>query len=105
MKKGEFKRPKGVAYSCKGYIIVADSENHRVQVFNEDGRFLRAFGSQGNQEGKVIRIKLLQFFVRLHVEQEYTFSFVETPQYCKNLFFKFIIAIIHYFTCMVFPQN
>ena len=54
VKKGEFKHPKGVAYSGKGYVIVADSENHRVQLFNEDGRFLRAFGSQGNQEGKVM---------------------------------------------------
>ena len=53
VKHGEFKSPKGVAYSAKGYIIVADSENHRVQVFNEDGRFLRAFGALGNQEGKV----------------------------------------------------
>lgn len=101
MKKGEFKRPKGVAYSCKGYIIVADSENHRVQVFNEDGRFLRAFGSQGNQEGKVIRIKLLQFFVRLHVEQEYTFSFVETPHcyYCKASICTLgssLVVIMHY---------
>ena len=52
VKKGEFKGPKGVAYSSKGYIIVADSENHRVQLFNEDGRFLRSFGSLGNQEGK-----------------------------------------------------
>lgn len=65
MKKGEFKHPKGVAYSCKGYIVVADSENHRVQMFNEDGRFLRAFGSQGNQEGKVITIKL-SFLVMPH---------------------------------------
>ena len=65
MKKGEFKRPKGVAYSCKGYIVVADSENHRVQMFNEDGRFLRAFGSQGSQEGKVITIKL-SFLVMPH---------------------------------------
>ena len=52
VKNGELKSPKGVAYSSKGYIIVADSENHRVQMFNEDGRFLRAFGSHGGQEGK-----------------------------------------------------
>ena len=40
-------------------------------MFNEDGRFLRAFGSQGNQEGKVITIKL---------------SFLVMPPYvCINL--------------------
>jgi len=35
-----------------GSIVVADSENHRVQVFSGDGEFVRSFGSEGNVAGQ-----------------------------------------------------
>lgn len=35
-----------------GNIVVADSENHRVQVFGADGLFFCAFGSEGSGDGE-----------------------------------------------------
>ena len=33
-------------------IIVADSNNHRIQIFESDGRFLKTFGRQGNRDSQ-----------------------------------------------------
>jgi ABC-type Fe3+ transport system permease subunit len=44
---GEFNRAEGVAVGPADRIYVADSCNHRVQVFAPDGRFLRAYGRAG----------------------------------------------------------
>ena len=49
---GKFKSPKGVAVDRDGYIIVADSGNHRIQVFRPDGSFLCKFGTKGRNEGQ-----------------------------------------------------
>ncbi|TMW44534.1 hypothetical protein DOY81_010387, partial [Sarcophaga bullata] len=35
-----------------GQYIIADRYNHRIQVLDPQGRFLRAFGSQGTADGK-----------------------------------------------------
>ena len=35
----QFNRPIGVAVNASGYIYVADSQNHRVQIFDQDRRF------------------------------------------------------------------
>jgi predicted membrane-bound mannosyltransferase/DNA-binding beta-propeller fold protein YncE len=42
---GQFSFPRAVAVDAQGKIYVADTGNHRVQVFNADGTFLRQFGS------------------------------------------------------------
>ena len=42
---GQFSFPRAVAVDAEGLIYVADSGNHRVQVFNPDGTFLRQWGS------------------------------------------------------------
>jgi len=36
-----------VAVDGDGNIVVADSQNNRVQIFDAAGRFLRKFGSKG----------------------------------------------------------
>ena len=36
---GQFDRPFDVAISADGHILVTDYENHRVQIFSEDGTF------------------------------------------------------------------
>ncbi len=36
-----------------GRIYVADFENHRIQVFDSDGRFLTAFGERGSERGRL----------------------------------------------------
>ena len=49
---GMFKSPVGVAVSNRDEIAVADQSNHRVQIFNINGDFIRSFGRQGNDLGE-----------------------------------------------------
>ena len=49
---GMFKNPWGVAVNSKDEIAVTDCLNHRVQIFNRDGNFLRFFGRRGNKAGE-----------------------------------------------------
>ena len=37
---GMFTTPHGVWVDCRGRVVVADRENHRIQLFTADGRFL-----------------------------------------------------------------
>ena len=46
-----FKFPYGVAVSDRDEIVVADSQNHRVQVFDRNGTLLRSFGHKGETAG------------------------------------------------------
>ena len=43
---------RGVAVDELGFIFVADSGNNRIQIFNPDGTFLRAFGRWGQNDGE-----------------------------------------------------
>lgn len=45
--KGQFMSPCGVAVTLTGDIAVVDTENHRIQIFNENGSFKSKFGSKG----------------------------------------------------------
>ena len=48
----DMKKPWGVAINQKGEIIVTEGENHCVLVFNETGKLLRSFGSEGSGRGQ-----------------------------------------------------
>ena len=50
--EGMFKNPLGVAGTDTDEIVVADENNHRVQVFDSNGTFLRSFGHQGQNAGE-----------------------------------------------------
>ncbi|XP_028967027.1 RING finger protein nhl-1 [Galendromus occidentalis] len=50
---GSFTWPRSVAVGPDGSLVVADSSNHRVQVFDSNGRFLHAFGKQGSADGEL----------------------------------------------------
>lgn len=50
--EGQFRAPKGVATDATGNLYVADSQNHRIQVFDANGVFLRQFGSEGTGAGQ-----------------------------------------------------
>jgi hypothetical protein len=55
-KEGEFNDPRSVCWTEEGdYLAVADTLNHRIQVFSRDGTFLRAFGSKGKEQGEFNR--------------------------------------------------
>ena len=49
---GVFDYPLGVAVSEGDEIVVADQGNHRVQVFDSNGTFLRSFGHKGENDGE-----------------------------------------------------
>jgi DNA-binding beta-propeller fold protein YncE len=59
--EGEFCEPWGVAVGPGGRVYVADTWNHRVQVFNPDGQFLNQVGSFG-QSGADVRAVPGQFY-------------------------------------------
>ncbi|MCK4601987.1 MAG: NHL repeat-containing protein, partial [Phycisphaerae bacterium] len=49
---GQFNRPEDVAVGPNGYIYIADTGNHRIQVFDKDGAYQGQFGSYGDGNGK-----------------------------------------------------
>ena len=49
-----FDIPWGVAVSDRDEIAVSDRWNHRVQLFDSTGKYLRSFGCQGNKQGEFI---------------------------------------------------
>ncbi|XP_054158844.1 E3 ubiquitin-protein ligase TRIM71-like isoform X2 [Oppia nitens] len=52
-RQGQFDRPAGIAINVNlGHIIVADKDNHRVQVFDISGTYLFKFGEKGSRPGQ-----------------------------------------------------
>ncbi len=49
---GEFSRAEGLGIDSAGRIYVADSCNHRIQVFSPGGKFIRAYGAAGSGTGQ-----------------------------------------------------
>lgn len=49
---GCFTWPRGIAVGPDNSIVVADSSNHRVQVFDANGIFVKEFGQYGSGEGE-----------------------------------------------------
>lgn len=49
---GQLRRPRGLTIAPNGEIIVADTGNHRLQVFDRNG-FVRSFASRGSDPGNV----------------------------------------------------
>lgn len=54
---GTFLAPTNVAVDRQGNIYVADTLNYRVQILSSAGKFIRAFGAQGDRPGEFIRPK------------------------------------------------
>ena len=52
---GMFTYSRGVAVTFKDEIVAADEGNHRVQVFDSNGTFLRSFGRGGKNAGEFNR--------------------------------------------------
>ncbi len=49
---GEFNRPEGLAIGPGDTVCVADSCNHRIQVFTREGKWLRSHGRPGRGAGE-----------------------------------------------------
>jgi DNA-binding beta-propeller fold protein YncE len=54
--EGQFQFPKGVGITESGQLLVCDSGNHRVQMFDlhDNCRFVHAWGTQGAGDGQFI---------------------------------------------------
>ena len=50
--RGELDSPHGVTVDINGFVLVADSGNDRVSIFDQNGTFIHCFGSEGQQSGK-----------------------------------------------------
>lgn len=50
---GEFNRPEGISVDAQDRIYVADSCNHRIQIFSSDGKFIRQYGRAGSGWGEL----------------------------------------------------
>jgi ABC-type Fe3+ transport system permease subunit/DNA-binding beta-propeller fold protein YncE len=50
---GEFNRPEGLCVDAQDRLYVADSCNHRIQVFSSDGQFLTSYGKAGSGKGEL----------------------------------------------------
>ena len=51
--KGCFDHPFSVACDSTGNVYVADTFNHRIQIFTAEGKFLRMFGRRGEGRGEL----------------------------------------------------
>jgi len=49
---GQFNNLREVTTDSNGNIVVCDKNNHRVQIFDSNGKFLSTFGSEGNGNGQ-----------------------------------------------------
>ncbi len=51
--EGQFHLPFDIACEKTGKVYVADRDNHRIQVFTAEGKFLRMFGRHGYGRGEL----------------------------------------------------
>ena len=73
-KPGNLEHPHYIAVSSSNRVIVSDSNNHRIQIFDVNGKVLTTFGSEGTDAGQ--------------------FKF---PRYVKCKFAKYIVVIYNLF--------
>jgi sugar lactone lactonase YvrE len=50
---GEFNRAEGLGLDAAGRLYIADSCNHRIQVFSAEGKWLRSYGRAGAGAGQM----------------------------------------------------
>jgi uncharacterized protein YbaR (Trm112 family) len=51
--KGQFNSPHGFCLGMDEDIVVADTNNHRIQIFDKTGEFKSQFGNAGRDEGQL----------------------------------------------------
>jgi DNA-binding beta-propeller fold protein YncE len=56
---GQFNMPHSIAIDSKGRVYVADRSNNRIQIFDQDGRFLNQWTNFGTPWGLFIKDELI----------------------------------------------
>ena len=51
---GQFQYPRDIAIDSQGLVYVADCDNHRIQKFSPDGKFVGQLGTYGFCPGQLI---------------------------------------------------
>jgi len=51
--EAEFNRAEGICVDARDRIYVADSCNHRIQIFSPEGKFIREYGHAGSGVGQL----------------------------------------------------
>ncbi|XP_058130621.1 B-box type zinc finger protein ncl-1 isoform X2 [Anopheles coustani] len=51
--KGQFNSPHGFCLGVEEEIVVADTNNHRIEIFEKNGTFKFSFGVPGKEEGQL----------------------------------------------------
>ena len=63
--RGEFDRPRDIAFDTTGNMFVVEHDNNRVQVMDSSGQFIRMFDQE--REGK------LRYPTALHIADKYVY--------------------------------
>ena len=56
---GHLLRPWGIAVDKDGFVLVADTDYGRIQVFDHDGTLIRILGSRGRGPGQFLALKAI----------------------------------------------
>jgi DNA-binding beta-propeller fold protein YncE len=51
---GEFNVPHSLAFDSAGNAYITDTNNHRIQKFSSDGKFITKWGSKGSGDGELL---------------------------------------------------
>jgi DNA-binding beta-propeller fold protein YncE len=51
---GEFNFPCSLAFNAKGLLFVADTNNHRIQFFSRDGKYVDQWGTLGQNDDQFV---------------------------------------------------
>jgi DNA-binding beta-propeller fold protein YncE len=56
-KPGELKSPQRIAVGPDNLIYIADTSNHRIQVFDSEGNLVKSWGKKGDKDGEMEKPK------------------------------------------------
>ena len=86
--EGQFTEPSGVAVNAQNDIIVADTNNHRIQIFDKEGRFKFQFGECGKRDGQLLypnRVAVVKSSGDIIVTERSPTHQVRTPNRSRRL--------------------
>ena len=70
--EGKFNNPTGISIDKNGNVYVLDTCNHRIQVFDENGNYIKSFGVKGTEKGQFgfCNISLFNFHGDITIDEK-----------------------------------